>query len=132
MRDETVGARIMRTKNFLRALNNTITQLIGMTPNKACKKKHMYAKFSKPRNGPMRFDEKRLSYNVVTKNFETSTRRRLTRKKPTRRRSTRRKPTRRKPTRRRLTKRRSTKRRSMKRRPIRRRPMRRYQQEENQ
>ncbi|RHZ65589.1 hypothetical protein Glove_314g40 [Diversispora epigaea] len=35
-----------------------------MTPNKARKKKHVYAIFSKSRNGPMGFDEKRLSYNV--------------------------------------------------------------------
>ncbi|RHZ49278.1 hypothetical protein Glove_526g19 [Diversispora epigaea] len=45
-------------------LNDTIIRLIGMTSNKACKKKHVYVKSSKPRNGPMGFDEKRLSYNV--------------------------------------------------------------------
>ncbi|CAG8613203.1 16926_t:CDS:2 [Acaulospora colombiana] len=35
-----------------------------MSPNKARKKKHVYAKFSKPRNGPMGFDEERLPYNA--------------------------------------------------------------------
>ncbi|RHZ69231.1 hypothetical protein Glove_286g13 [Diversispora epigaea] len=47
-----------------RTLNNTITRLIGMTPNKARKKKHVYAKSSKPRNGSMWFDEERLPYGV--------------------------------------------------------------------
>ena len=34
-----------------------------MSPAQAQKKKHIYAKSSKPQNGPMGFDEIRLSYN---------------------------------------------------------------------
>ena len=34
-------------------LNNSVTRLIGMSPNKAVLKKHVYALSSKPRNGPM-------------------------------------------------------------------------------
>src|SRR5271170_3627514 len=34
-----------------------------MSPAQARKKKHVYAKSFKPRDGPMRFDEVRLSYN---------------------------------------------------------------------
>ena len=45
-------------------LNNTITQLIGMAPTEAVKKEHVYAKSSKPRKGPIGFDEDRLTYNT--------------------------------------------------------------------
>ncbi|CAG8639443.1 1993_t:CDS:2 [Ambispora gerdemannii] len=51
-------------RTILKLLNNTITRLIGMTPNEASKKKHVYAKFSKPRNGPMEFDEERLPHDA--------------------------------------------------------------------
>ena len=43
--------------------NNSITRLIGLTPNEAIKKKFVYAKASKPRYGPMGFDEVCLIYN---------------------------------------------------------------------
>ncbi|CAG8456327.1 4916_t:CDS:2 [Ambispora gerdemannii] len=43
-------------------LNNTPTRLIGMSPADARKKKHVYAKPSKPRNGLIGYDEPRLSY----------------------------------------------------------------------
>ena len=48
----------------LKLLNHTVTRLIGIAPINAIKKKHVYAKSSKPRNDPMGFDEERLSYNV--------------------------------------------------------------------
>jgi hypothetical protein len=38
-----------------------------MTPNKAALKKHVYAMSSKPRKGPMGFDEKRLPYNCLVR-----------------------------------------------------------------
>jgi hypothetical protein len=50
-------------RTVINLLNNTITRLIGMTPAEAVKKKHVYAKASKPRYGPMGFDEVRLTYN---------------------------------------------------------------------
>jgi hypothetical protein len=48
-------------------LNSSVTRLIGMTPNKAVLKKYVYAKSSKPRKGPMGFDEKRLPYNCLVR-----------------------------------------------------------------
>ncbi|RIB04860.1 hypothetical protein C2G38_2221214, partial [Gigaspora rosea] len=44
-------------------LNNSVTQLLGITPNEAIKKKFVYAKASKPRYGPIGYDEIRLTYN---------------------------------------------------------------------
>jgi len=44
-------------------LNNSVTRLLGITPNEAIKKKFVYAKASKPRYGPMGYDEVRLTYN---------------------------------------------------------------------
>jgi hypothetical protein len=49
---------------IIKDLNNSITRLIGMTPNKAKKKKFVFAKASKPRYGPIGFDEVRLTYNA--------------------------------------------------------------------
>src|SRR3989337_1084545 len=43
--------------------NNSVTRLLGITPSEAIKKKKVFAKPSKPRNGPMGYDEERLSYN---------------------------------------------------------------------
>ena len=43
-------------------LNNSVTRLLGITPSEAIKKKRVFAKPSKPQNGPMGFDEERLSY----------------------------------------------------------------------
>jgi hypothetical protein len=48
---------------ILNKLNNTPTRLIGMSPAVAIKKKHVYAMASKPRDGPIGFDEERLTYN---------------------------------------------------------------------
>ena len=48
---------------FLEKLDNTKTRLIGMSPAEARKLKHVYAKSSKPRYGPMGYDEVRLTYN---------------------------------------------------------------------
>jgi hypothetical protein len=45
-------------------LNNSVTRLLGITLTKAIKKKRVFAKPSKPRNGPMGFDEERLSYDT--------------------------------------------------------------------
>ena len=47
----------------LKDLNNSITRLLGITPNKAVLKKIVYAKALKPRYGPMGFDKVRLKYN---------------------------------------------------------------------
>jgi hypothetical protein len=44
-------------------LNNSVTRLIGMSPAEAIKKKYVFAKPSKPRNGPMGYDEIRLTHN---------------------------------------------------------------------
>jgi hypothetical protein len=43
--------------------DNSVTRLIGISPAKAIKKKNVFAKPSKPRKGPMGYDEKRLSYD---------------------------------------------------------------------
>src|SRR6185312_309752 len=45
-------------------LNNSITRLIGMTPAKAIKMKQVIAISSKLRNGPIAFNESKLSYNI--------------------------------------------------------------------
>src|SRR5271170_5191306 len=53
-------------KNFpiiIKDLNNSITRLLGITPNEAQKKKFVYAKASKPIYGPMGYDEVHLIYN---------------------------------------------------------------------
>jgi len=53
-------------KNFpiiIKNFNNSVTRLLGISPNKARKKKFVYAKASKLRCGPMGFDEVRLTYN---------------------------------------------------------------------
>ncbi|GBC01777.1 hypothetical protein RclHR1_43210001 [Rhizophagus clarus] len=44
-------------------LNNSVTRLLGMSPAEAIKKKNAFAKPSKPRKGPIRFDEKRLFFD---------------------------------------------------------------------
>jgi hypothetical protein len=48
---------------IIKDLNDSVTRLLGITSNKAIKKKFVYAKASKPRYGPMGFDEVRLTYN---------------------------------------------------------------------
>ena len=48
-------------------LNSSVTRLIGMSPNKAVLKKHVYALSSKPRNGPMGFNEEILPYNILVR-----------------------------------------------------------------
>ncbi|RHZ71251.1 hypothetical protein Glove_261g55 [Diversispora epigaea] len=63
VKNQKVNSKSIMDQKF-GTLNNTITRLIEMTPNKARKKKHVYAKSSKPRNGPMGFDEERLPYGV--------------------------------------------------------------------
>ena len=49
--------------SIIEDLNNSVTRLLGMTPAKAIKKKRVIAKPSKPRKGPMGFDEVKLSYD---------------------------------------------------------------------
>ncbi|CAG8727734.1 20152_t:CDS:2 [Cetraspora pellucida] len=44
-------------------LNNSVTRLLGITPNKTIKKKFVYAKASKPRYGLIGYNEIRLTYN---------------------------------------------------------------------
>lgn len=48
---------------IIKDLNNSITRLLGISPNEAIKKKFVYAKASKPRYGPMGYDEVRLTHN---------------------------------------------------------------------
>ncbi|RHZ85481.1 hypothetical protein Glove_65g136 [Diversispora epigaea] len=48
---------------FLEKLDNTVTRLIDMPPAEARKLKHVYAMSSKPRYGPMGYDEVRLTYS---------------------------------------------------------------------
>lgn len=43
-------------------INNSVTSQLGIVPDKAIKMKQVKAKASKPRNGPIGFKEKRLSY----------------------------------------------------------------------
>jgi len=43
-------------------LNNSVTRLLGITPAEAIKKNSVFAKPSKPRKGPVGYDEERLSY----------------------------------------------------------------------
>jgi Integrase core domain len=49
---------------IIKDLNNSVTRLINMTPNEAIKKKKVIALPSLSRNGPVGFDESKLSYNV--------------------------------------------------------------------
>jgi hypothetical protein len=49
--------------SLINDLNNSVTRLLGITPAKAIKKKRVFAKPSKPRKGPMGYDEERLSYD---------------------------------------------------------------------
>jgi len=58
---------VKNLSNVINILNNTVTRLIGMTPNEAIKKKRVYAKPSKPRKGPMGFDEEQLAYNSLVR-----------------------------------------------------------------
>ena len=44
-----------------------MTRLLGISPANARKLKHVYAKPSKPQNGPMGFDEKQLTYDVLVR-----------------------------------------------------------------
>jgi hypothetical protein len=48
---------------FRKSINNEVTRLIDMKPSKAMKMKHVYAKSSQPRDGPIGFDEEKLTYN---------------------------------------------------------------------
>src|SRR5260364_250300 len=48
-------------------LNNSLTRLIGMAPAKAIKMKQIISSSSKLRNGPMGFDESKLSYNTLVR-----------------------------------------------------------------
>jgi hypothetical protein len=48
---------------IVKDINNSKTRLIGMSPAEAIKKKYVKALSSQPRNGPMGFDEERLTYN---------------------------------------------------------------------
>ena len=56
-----VFSKILRP--ILIKLNNSPTRLIGMPPSEAIKKKYVYSKPSKPRNGPVGFEEDRLTYS---------------------------------------------------------------------
>ena len=42
---------------IIKDFNNSITRLLGISPNETIKKKFVYAKASKPRYGPMGYDE---------------------------------------------------------------------------
>jgi len=48
---------------IVKDINNSKTRLIGMSPAEAIKKKHVNAQASQTRDGPMGFDEERLTYN---------------------------------------------------------------------
>jgi len=48
---------------ILKDINNSKTRLIGMSPAEAIKKKYVKAQASQSRDGPMGFDEERLTYN---------------------------------------------------------------------
>ena len=49
--------------SIIEDLNNSVTRLLGMTPTEAIKKNSVFAKSSKPRKGPVGYDEERLSYD---------------------------------------------------------------------
>jgi hypothetical protein len=52
---------------FLVELDNSVTRLLGISPAEARKKEHVFAKASKPRKGPIGFDEPRLSHDVLVR-----------------------------------------------------------------
>jgi hypothetical protein len=52
---------------IINKLNSSVTRLIGMSPNKAALKKYVYAMSSKPRKGPMGFDEEQFPYNSLVR-----------------------------------------------------------------
>ncbi|RHZ62078.1 hypothetical protein Glove_344g7 [Diversispora epigaea] len=49
---------------FLKQYDNSVNRMIGMSPAEARKKKHVYRLASKPRKGPMGFDEEKLPFHV--------------------------------------------------------------------
>ncbi|GBC23337.2 hypothetical protein RIR_jg19979.t1 [Rhizophagus irregularis DAOM 181602=DAOM 197198] len=48
-------------------LDNSVTRLLGISPAEARKKEHVFAKASKSREGPIGFDEPRLSHDVLVR-----------------------------------------------------------------
>ena len=52
---------------IVKELNNSVTQLLKMTLVEAIQKKWVSAMPSLPRNGPVGFDEPRLSYNILVR-----------------------------------------------------------------
>ncbi|EXX53689.1 hypothetical protein RirG_241650 [Rhizophagus irregularis DAOM 197198w] len=50
---------------FLVELDNSVTRLLGISPAKAQKKKHVFTKPSKPQERPIGFDKPRLSHDVL-------------------------------------------------------------------
>jgi hypothetical protein len=44
-----------------------VTRLLGISPAEARKKEHVFAKASKPRKGPIGFDEPRLSHDILVR-----------------------------------------------------------------
>ena len=49
---------------FLKQYDNSVNRMIGMFPAEARKKKHVYRLASKPRKGPIGFDEEKLPFHV--------------------------------------------------------------------
>ena len=52
---------------IIKDLNNSITRLLGISPVDAIKKKNVYANSSLPRNGPIGFEEDRLTHNDLVR-----------------------------------------------------------------
>ena len=52
---------------FLIELDNSVTRLLGISPAEARKKEHVFAKASKSWKGPIRFNEPKLSHDVLVR-----------------------------------------------------------------
>ncbi len=64
---ERYRAWVKNLSIFLVELDNSVTRLLDISPAEARKKEHVFAKASKSREGPIGFDELKLSYDVLVR-----------------------------------------------------------------
>src|SRR6266498_5653963 len=64
---ERCQAWVKNLSIFLVELDNSVTQLLDISSAEAQKKEHVFAKAFKSREGPIEFDEPRLSHDVLVR-----------------------------------------------------------------
>ena len=64
---ERSRAWVKNLQLFVEDINNSITRQIGIAPAVTIEKKSVIAKASKPRDGPIGYDEERLDYNTFVR-----------------------------------------------------------------